>query len=345
MPDHEAKDYQANGPTDIGFRTHGTQIENGVVASGTKLGVHGIGVGDEGTTAIADGVRGESHAGGSGVVGIGPEAGVRGESEKGGDGVRGFSEEGVGVRGESNTNDGVVGTSRGQRGEGTSGVFGFNTRRTGAAFGVRGESESPDGAGIRGFSKEGVGVKGESNTNDGVVGVTRSSNAPDGAGIRGISASGYGGHFEGGRAPLRLVPADTPGPPTNGNHERGELFIDSDGSLFFCNDSGTPGNPAGNWSRVRHIGIHHWQPNEITRRRPIANLECEVGSSLSRPPFDVDGIRCDDFRRGKIQQQVTGYPFARMNVAKVPTPLHEGGREKVHKVRERRRGKLREMQG
>ena len=34
MADHDdAQDYTANGPTDIGFRTDGTGIEKGVVAS------------------------------------------------------------------------------------------------------------------------------------------------------------------------------------------------------------------------------------------------------------------------------------------------------------------------
>jgi hypothetical protein len=51
MADHQAHDYEATGPTDIGFRTHGTRIDNGVVAFGKTLGVKGIGVGDPTTSA------------------------------------------------------------------------------------------------------------------------------------------------------------------------------------------------------------------------------------------------------------------------------------------------------
>ena len=129
-----------------------------------------------------------------------------------GSGVFGFSDAGgIGVRGFSNSNDGVVGLSSGER---KSGVFGLNTLQTGAAFGVSGSSDSPDG-----FKRYG------------------------------ISDQGYGGHFRGGRAPLRLVPANTPGNPSSGNHKRGELFVDSNGDLFFCKGDGTPGT----WFRVQLI--------------------------------------------------------------------------------------------
>jgi hypothetical protein len=113
------------------------------------------------------------------------------------------------VKGSSKTNDGVVGVSSGDR---KSGVFGDNTLLKGAAFGVSGRSVSPQGAGVNGFSD-----------------------------------SGYGGHFSGGRAPLRLQPAATPGRPTTGNHQVGELFVDGKGDLFFCKGSGMPGT----WFRVQ----------------------------------------------------------------------------------------------
>ncbi len=66
MADHDdAQDYTANGPTDIGFRTggDGTGIVNGVVAAGTQIGVHGIGVGESGHSAETVGVVGESKIG------------------------------------------------------------------------------------------------------------------------------------------------------------------------------------------------------------------------------------------------------------------------------------------
>jgi hypothetical protein len=117
MADHEAKDYQATGPTDIAFRTHGTRIENGV-ATGTHVGVHGIGF-EEGTTRPSIGVKGEGVTGVSGVGGIGVDG-----FSKHSTGVKGHSELGVGVRGESDVHHGIVGTSNGI---GTSGVFGEQT--------------------------------------------------------------------------------------------------------------------------------------------------------------------------------------------------------------------------
>jgi hypothetical protein len=56
-----------------------------------------------------------------------------------------------------------------------------------------------------------------------------------------ISPQGYGGHFTGGRAPLRLDPGPIAGAPTTGNHQKGELYVDNAGSLFFCKADGVPG--------------------------------------------------------------------------------------------------------
>lgn len=217
----DATDFTANGPTTVGFRTggDGTGIDNGVVVSGKICGVHGTGTGtvnssDEvcgvlGESSVGFGVKGLSHGGFPGVRGIGTGSiGVHGSS--GTDtGVFGLSTDGLGVKGESTTNDGVVGVSSGRR---KSGVFGDNTRKDGDAFGVSGRTASPQGAGINGFSD-----------------------------------TGYGGHFRGGRAPLRLQPAAASGHPTTGNHQRGELYVDGKGVLFFCKDDGTPGT----WFRVQ----------------------------------------------------------------------------------------------
>lgn len=246
-------------------------------ASGSGTGVRGTsrqGVGIFGSSLEGDGIVGSSEARGkSGVFGFhdstgGAAFGVSGTAvSRDGAGVNGFSDDGNGVRGFSKTNDAVFGLSTA---EDKSGVSGLNAHPTGATFGVSGTSVSPDGVGVNGSSDTGVGVKGTSKTNDGVVGlsnielrsgvfgenkelneraygVTGSCDSPKGAGIRGISDDGYGGDFRGGLAPLRLVPAKTPGHPTKGNHQSGEFFVDSDGELFFCKKGGTPGD----WFRVR----------------------------------------------------------------------------------------------
>jgi hypothetical protein len=94
-------------------------------------------------------------------------------------------------------------------------------------FGILGISTSSTGAGLRGqHTGSGVGVNGDSSS---------------GAGVHGNSTSGYGGQFEGGKAQLRLAPASTTGRPTSGSHDRGELYVDSAGSIFLCKQSGVPG--------------------------------------------------------------------------------------------------------
>ena len=71
-------------------------------------------------------------------------------------------------------------------------------------------------------------------------GVTGHADDVRGIGVRGMSKHGYGATLQGGRAPLRLLPAETAGVPASGDHEVGELFVDSNGDLFFCKVKGTP---------------------------------------------------------------------------------------------------------
>jgi hypothetical protein len=221
MSDHnDAQDYTANGPTDVGFRTggDGTGITKGVAVTGNEIGVHGTGLGFGGMSAEVIGVLGDSKVG-VGVKGVSTSVqGVLGVSDTfngvegmsvSGDGVSGESQSGVGVTGRSDGNNGVVGTSSGNQ---KSGVFGDHTDTTRVTFGVSGRSQSPLGAGISGFSDV-----------------------------------GYGGYFRGGRAPLRLQPATTIGPPKTGNHQAGEFFVDGNGDLFYCRGGDTP---SGDWFHI-----------------------------------------------------------------------------------------------
>ncbi|WP_420452599.1 hypothetical protein [Ilumatobacter sp.] len=68
-----------------------------------------------------------------------------------------------------------------------------------------------------------------------------------GAGIGGISVGGYGGEFVGGKSHVRLIQVDNSdlgddetavdGPPTDDDHENGELFVDGNGTLYLYNGS------------------------------------------------------------------------------------------------------------
>jgi hypothetical protein len=65
------------------------------------------------------------------------------------------------------------------------------------------------------------------------------ANAVD-TGVVGLSTDGYGAIFRGGRAALRLQKtATSAGQPVTGDHSEGELYVDSDGSLFYCVQGGT----------------------------------------------------------------------------------------------------------
>jgi hypothetical protein len=180
MSDHDdAQDYTANGPSAFGFRTGGANISVGAELTGNDTGVHGVG------EKI-------------GVLGEGQEAGVHGRGTLGPN--PGFDgPAGVGVHGESQFNDGVVGTSGGNS---KSGVYGFNN---GLGFGVYGRCNSVGGVGVQGSNTEGDGVVGISDAEgkSGVYGFNSlNGDAPAGYGVFGrcnsIHGAGIGGSNEAG---------------------------------------------------------------------------------------------------------------------------------------------------
>jgi hypothetical protein len=141
----------------------------------------------------------------------------------------------------------ATGTGYGVQGTGRdyAGVFGDSS---GSAAGVSGQhrSTSTSGIGVTGYASAGQGVAGSSETGVGVVGTLGDDFDPSttsGAGVVGQASvpDGLGGLFSGTRAALRLVPSDTSGSPTSGEHDAGEFVVDSAGQLYFCHLSGTPG--------------------------------------------------------------------------------------------------------
>jgi hypothetical protein len=110
----------------------------------------------------------------------------------------------------------------------------FVAHSTRQGVGVTGMSANANG--VVGSSNVQFGVHGKSASNAGVVGTSTS-----GHGVIGSSTKGYGAEFSGGRAPLRLYPKTTPGRPTTGSHQKGEIYMDVDGLLYVCVVGGTPG--------------------------------------------------------------------------------------------------------
>ena len=103
------------------------------------------------------------------------------------------------------------------------GVYG--TSQTG--YGLYGVTESGSGATGAGLNGSGRG------TGTGVAGQSGS-----GIGVQGNSNSGLGGSFTGGQAPIALGAAGFAGPPTSGVHIQGELFVDSNGTIWVCQAAG-----------------------------------------------------------------------------------------------------------
>ena len=220
-------------------------------------------------TASGEGaVHGENSGSGAGVRGLGG-TGVWGSSSTlGHSGVYGqhTGTPGYGVVGDGNGDSGagVLGRNNnatGVRGEGVIGVWGQSSttgeaavyaRHNGTGPGVVADGWGSNHAGVLGRNDNGTGVWGKTpRTGYGAVygehtgtsgyGVVGDGKGEAGAGVLGRNNSGYGGQFEGGKAQLMLKPAGSAGKPTTGSHAKGEIYMDSAGTLFVCVRGGTPG--------------------------------------------------------------------------------------------------------
>jgi hypothetical protein len=127
---------------------------------------------------------------------------------------------------------GVIGDGAGK--DDTQGVLG---RHSGIGPGVRGLGVP----GVAGVCKAvpGSGQNVPSRDFAGVLGASQAE-----AGVFGTGK--YGGQFEGTSAQLSLIPGKTVGHPTTGQHLKGEIYMDSAGSLFVCIATATPGT----WVKV-----------------------------------------------------------------------------------------------
>jgi len=113
---------------------------------------------------------------------------------------------------------------------------------------VYGEHTGTSGIGTVGIGKGGdAGVLGRNSTGVGVLGEGTN-------GVHGTASGGYGGQFQGGRAQLRLVPTGSAGKPTSGTHQKGEIYMDSTGTLFICVATSTA-TAAAKWRKVTTTAV------------------------------------------------------------------------------------------
>jgi hypothetical protein len=274
------------GVTDDGCGVYGfARIgdESGDTSIGDLVGQH---IGVLGDSSTGFGVHGRSVSG-NGVAG-------RADSP-GGTGVLGFSLlGGIGVKGDSNSNDGVVGIAHVAR---QSGVFGGNDASAGPANGVTGKTESRDGAGVLGFSLPlrsdgmggliggGIGVKGDSGSNNGVEGIghTAATSGVFGSnvaqsgrafGVSGFTASPEGAAVQGFTDDGDGVLGTTKG--FNKSGVFGEYFGDPK-LLPRTNVFGVSQRGCWCWSAwiepARHWGVRSWWPD----RRRLFRIWIERG--------------------------------------------------------------------
>ncbi len=69
----------------------------------------------------------------------------------------------------------------------------------------------------------------------------RESSSGGSIGVIAQSVNGYGLIAEGGLAPILISTSTTVGPPSSGQHQPGEIYVDSNGAFWGCVASGTPG--------------------------------------------------------------------------------------------------------
>jgi hypothetical protein len=102
---------------------------------------------------------------------------------------------------------------------------GIGVQASGATRGVSAYADKPGSQGVYAFGDQ-AGVVAEGKT-----------------GVISHGYAGVGGDFSGTSAPIRLQAATTPGAPqvSSGAHQKGELYVDSNGVLFICKTAGTPG--------------------------------------------------------------------------------------------------------
>src|SRR5262245_29081880 len=120
-------------------------------------------------------------------------------------------------------------------GDSAVGVLGWTTNEN--TFGVQGRVNAANSVGVRGDGG-GFGVHGVSPVASG-IGVVGDAT---GVGGTGVYAAGQrlGGYFQGGLAAIRLKPQQAAGSPT-GASQIGEMAVDSNGVLWLCVETGTPG--------------------------------------------------------------------------------------------------------
>jgi hypothetical protein len=215
----------------------------GWAGTNTSYGVYGFTLTDG-----AAGVIGQTPLGGA-------ADGVRGiASASRAFGVRGTNSEGTGVAGSSDATadnaTAVLGTiTSSSPGNFSAAVKGENNGTKNSGIGVWGD-QMGSGWGVYGTSARGVGVNADGGTGTGVAAtgntgvsafgtkVAVTAEGPIAVRGSGLGPGSRGGTFSGAAAQLKLNPGTGSTHPTRG--QRGDLYADKTGRLWYCKKSGNP---------------------------------------------------------------------------------------------------------
>jgi hypothetical protein len=132
-------------------------------------------------------------------------------------------------------------------------------------------------AGIGGIGA--LGLAAATNPNYTVLAESPEQNAIEAVG----GGNGYGLRASGGLAPLYLNPGGALGKPTTGTHQKGELYVDFGGDLFYCIGDGAPGT----WRKLAGpatAGSTHFLPSPerfIDTRSSNTNLGGGPATAIS----------------------------------------------------------------
>lgn len=227
------------GTANIG--TQPTMLFNGV----STVGSYFVADAFVAASQAGSGVQGYSYGNGNGVAGIN-----NGGTQSNAAGVYGSAGSTIGVYGVSTSGVGV---------QGASGDSTYNT--TGFPIGVRGS-----------VGNTGYGIYGKAGAGFAVFGTVSGS----GVGVHGESATGTGGTFQGGLAPLRLIPgALSARTLTTAGHLAGELYMTSDNLLFLFDGT--------NWRQVLLAAPDAGVPPAATARSSGGTTQPVQPAPLPRP--------------------------------------------------------------
>jgi hypothetical protein len=99
------------------------------------------------------------------------------------------------------------------------------------------------------------------------------------------SGTGYGIVAAGDVAQILLSPGSTPGHPTGGDHQLGEIYVDSSGTMFRCVADGTPGIWAPMYSTVPLATPHR----VIDTRSAIGGIVGPLSPDTTATSFNITG--------------------------------------------------------